>query len=1308
MDDSHESNRPRPLKRVRSFNNQKPETIKFYTPLTLIVGYNGSGKTTIIESLKFATTGVLPPNSKGGAFIHDPKMCGEREVYAQVKLRFKGTNGATMVATRNLQLTSKSKGAASQKTLEGNILIENKGERITVSTKVAELDRMLPNYFGVSKAILESVIFCHQDESLWPMSEPASLKKKFDEIFEAQKYTKAIDNIKSLRKKHGDVLRDSVKDEAVCKANKVQADRLERKMTELQTEIEALRTELLDLDGRATEADAKHREYRKKYMGFESVIKDLDRSRREQVRLQNELDELSQDLKRRDESDDWLQNEINQYDERMAQHSEQRKKQSEVYNGLLTKLETARTNKESKQLEAGKYANQKSLHEQEIEERKIMIKDIARTHNIHGFEGDLDEARSEEFMARVSKLCKDQTASVERARLQTEEELQTIREAVSRLVERRSAINEGRQSAKQQLSHNDSSIGEWQSSIDSISVDEGRKALLESNIQDIKGRLEKARGSWDGGSFDSKLQQTNTQLASVEEEKEQLSRELARGTEKAEERARLDILNQEIDDNQKSLDTMCRVHGSRISTVIGADWIPPSLASKYQKVIEEKSEAVAKAKSQQHGVAQKLDQVQYRLSSAQNDLKKGEQEKDKCASKIRENFDDETEPRDYPKALETAQENRDTVKSDLDNIAYEKDYFRSCLKALNKRHYCRTCDRPFDKAEEERKFESKIYKVLAREEEEYRTIFQRYDKEFNQAREAGSSHATWLRLTDTDIPQTRENIKELEKERGDLLAEIEQHDCAVDDLGASLKDAQGLSKTVNGISKYVEDITRLRSQREEVAAKQDDTGTSRTAKELQGEIETRTDKARALNNQIANIRAQKDAAQSNISALERDLSQANVKLISADSDLERKARIETQIEQTRARNREHRDTIRKFDEQVKEIAPQIAEEEAKMDDIKERGLKKWREMQQHASRLSDSVHQLRRSTQKIEDYVSGGGPNLLAKCQRDIEATQREISGIEDEQKQISKEINTLGTELSNQATTKRTIVDNIKYRKRQRELEEVNSEVARLSDQNAEADLARYEKQADYWGRQYQLHKSAKTRQLGVMTEKDRSCQEKIQEWETEYQDAGRRYREAHIKVETTKAAVEDMLRYMNALDKAIMKYHSLKMEEINRIIEELWRATYQGTDVDKILIRSENEDEKKGNRSYNYRVCMVKQDAELDMRGRCSAGQKVLASIIIRLALAECFGVNCGLITLDEPTTNLDRDNIRSLAESLHDIIRARQQQANFQLVVITHDEEFLRFMKCADFCDHYFRISRDERQKSRIERQSIAEVL
>ncbi len=118
-----------------------------------------------------------------------------------------------MVVTRSLQLTVQNTGAPKQKTLEGNLFMQSpNGERTTVSKRVIELDKLMPHYFGVSKAILEFVIFCHQDESLWPLSEPAALKKKFDEIFEAQN--------------QGLSLQDSIKDEATCKENKGKADRV--------------------------------------------------------------------------------------------------------------------------------------------------------------------------------------------------------------------------------------------------------------------------------------------------------------------------------------------------------------------------------------------------------------------------------------------------------------------------------------------------------------------------------------------------------------------------------------------------------------------------------------------------------------------------------------------------------------------------------------------------------------------------------------------------------------------------------------------------------------------------------------------------------------------------------------------------------------------------------------------------------------------------------------------------------------------------------------------------------------------------
>ena len=144
---------------------------------------------------------------------------------AQVKMSFKSTSQVRMVVTRSLQLTVK-KTVRQQKTLEGQLLMVKDGERTAMSSRVAELDLLMPQNLGVSKAILDSVIFCHQDESLWPLSEPASLKKKFDEIFEALKYTKAIDNIKQLRKKQGEKLQTLKVAEGAAKENKIKGDKV--------------------------------------------------------------------------------------------------------------------------------------------------------------------------------------------------------------------------------------------------------------------------------------------------------------------------------------------------------------------------------------------------------------------------------------------------------------------------------------------------------------------------------------------------------------------------------------------------------------------------------------------------------------------------------------------------------------------------------------------------------------------------------------------------------------------------------------------------------------------------------------------------------------------------------------------------------------------------------------------------------------------------------------------------------------------------------------------------------------------------
>lgn len=144
------------------------------------------------------------------------QVAGEREVKAQIKLRFRNVNGKPIVCTRSLQLTQQANDKKVCKTLESALQTYNAAgevrtarvlhlstftascgaphsqvaaftslQKVSQSFRCADLDREIPELVGVSRPILENVIFCHQEESNWPLSETSVLKKKFDEIFAA-------------------------------------------------------------------------------------------------------------------------------------------------------------------------------------------------------------------------------------------------------------------------------------------------------------------------------------------------------------------------------------------------------------------------------------------------------------------------------------------------------------------------------------------------------------------------------------------------------------------------------------------------------------------------------------------------------------------------------------------------------------------------------------------------------------------------------------------------------------------------------------------------------------------------------------------------------------------------------------------------------------------------------------------------------------------------------------------------------------------------------------------------------------------
>jgi DNA repair protein RAD50 len=1294
---------------IRSFGPEKGETIVFTAPLTLIVGWNGSGKTTIIESLRYATTGDLPPNSKtGGAFIHDPKLRDEKELLAQVKLSFRSTSGVRMVATRNLQVTVKKTGR-SQKTLEGTLLMNKDGEKTSISTRVAELDQLIPQYLGVPKAILDNVIFCHQEDSLWPLSDATTLKKKFDEIFEALKYTKAIDNIKMIRKNRNIELGQLKIIETNARTDKDRAVKSENRQAEIYDEIEEIRKTYDVVNVECEQAKKNAREAYDNAARFEQIVGQLDAQRHKLTANKESVATLEDNLTHMAESDSELESMLEQYEDRVATYATQNDEHKHEYNDFKGALEETRESLGIKQSEIGKYEAQKEQFDRQVQQRETLIKEGAKRHGIRGYDYDVTDKQVISFLQILDKMSRDQHKAHDRAREESQRELRTAQDTLNQLNTRKSGVTQSKESARTQITTNDKRMSDLQTTMNHIIADEGNEAILQDKKRDTEETLKTATSAASSERYDERIQEASSNVRNLEDKKERLTNELGEATKQAKESASIDYARNELQTTQHSLSTMKKVHNKRISQLVESDWDPATLEAAFQQALSEKAGKVKEASSRRDISQSKLDKIIFQMSTLESQLKKTRSELAQYEQTVKEAVQKD-DISDFEETLQQLEDDYEGVSSDNAKFSAQVEYMQSCVKIAQRDNVCRLCSRELHDDRSQgfttAGFLAKLEDIIAKAKKNMGVDNpEELLVELEVARNAKPSYELASRLRNTEIPALQTDLSKLTSERESVNQQLEDQDGVVHDLEAARQEVESMSKEVQSIIGYFNKVRDLEAQIKELAQKQKAAGLSRGIDAVQSDLKQMTEESRNARIALDQLIASRDKSRNFTTSLELSVRDINAELSSAQSKLKEKRELSTRIEDFKSENTKQRESIRGFDRDIEALGPEIEQAQYNYDDINRRGNERVQRALDEASKLADSLRQLNLANQEITAYIKRDGPGQLARAHGEIESLQGDLSRIETEMTTVMRKIKKIEDTMRDTEMTKRSISDNLRYRRAKNNLSSIQAEIEALEAHGAERDKKHYEQEATHWDQEYHALNMQKTSFERDMKNKDDNLTEMMNEYKEIYQDAAEQYREAHIKVETTKAAIDDLGRYAGALDKAIMKYHTLKMEEINRIIAELWRNAYQGTDVDTIRIASDSDG--KGNRTYNYRVVMSKQDTEMDMRGRCSAGQKVLACLVIRLALAECFGTNCGLIALDEPTTNLDQQNIKGLAESLSEIIKIRRKQANFQLLVITHDEAFLREMNCADYTDVYWRVGRDAKQESFIERQNIGEV-
>ncbi|KAI0198259.1 AAA domain-containing protein [Astrocystis sublimbata] len=1297
---------------VRSFSPLDAQTLSFSTPLTLIVGQNGSGKTTIIECLKYATTGELPPNSKGGAFIHDPKLISEPTVLAHVKLRYYTPPHSTYIASRRLQLTVK-KTTRSQKTLDGTLQSTNDGESMSVSSKEANLNKLVSDTLGVSPAVLDSVIFCHQEESLWPISEPAALKKRFDEIFEALKYTKAIENLKMLRKKQGETLAKLKAREPGEKRDKDLAEKKQARMVQLLDEIADSRAQLEKMEAEINSLAERSRERREQANSYLLIVNDL-KTKTDELRIRKET--LDDSKNRMDEelteSDDWLRDTLTQYEARVARYAQDLDEVKLQYQQHKDGLDASRKQLSEKLAEQGRHQSDKANYERHLESRVQLVQQAARVHSIRGYEGALDDRKVHTFYERIQRLLADKRQELEH--LQTEYATKVDEQAstISDLDGHKSRYIQNRVYARQRITTCERSIVTLQRDLNAVEVDEGAKAILDAESKDLDQRSQQASQDLQKADFDGKLEQEETQLQQLETESSRLSRELVESTRLSDGRAELRIHKEKLSVKNRALTTLKGTWDQRLSALVGENWDPSTLDHEFRKRMEVKTRALEQASRERDDVLQQHKTAQANMASVKQTAEKREREIKKCKTAVVDALksigsDTELGIDALPGEIEEVEESIQTVKSDLALCGELAKYYAGCQKKANEQNKCDLCDRSFANAAEKSRLMAKLRRVLENTaKEEYARELAEHEQTLSQLRAVHPQRETYMRLV-AEKKEAEKEQQDVQNEAASTLRRLEEMDDAVRMKQEEKQEFESMDKTVRDITQTYKDIVDAEAQVDRIETQQNSSGTVRSTEEITELQDQCAEQLKAAKNKISKLAGDRQHMRDTINSLELKRSELRNRLSHAVRQLEKKKDYQDQIQNLKDDIVKQKEAVQEADQDLETVEPEIAKARAIKDDIQRRGREKEKKAAGERDRLDSSVKELKMIDTNIQNYINNGGPSNLKNNEQAIDALEKSIRRSDDDMNALVTRSNKMKEEMASSDGRKKNITENLTYRKAARDVNTLKQAVVELEDRRAHEDYERLEGEANSLESKRHVKSANRGTIIGTMNSKDDELKALLDEWESTYKAAADRYRETHIRVETTKAAIEDLGRYGTALNNAIMQYHAMKMEEVNRIAGELWRDTYQGTDIDTILIKSDSE-ATGGRSSYNYRVCMVKQDTEMDMRGRCSAGQKVLASIIIRLALAESFGVGCGLIALDEPTTNLDRENIKSLAMSLHRIIEARRAQSNFQLIVITHDEDFLRHMRCSDFCDDFWRVSRDEKQNSRIDRESISTIV
>ncbi|XP_017790933.1 PREDICTED: DNA repair protein RAD50 [Habropoda laboriosa] len=1272
------------IRGIRNFGDDNDEAlIRFSRPLTLILGPNGTGKTTIIEALKFATCGEFPPGSdRGKFFIHDPTLSKTSSVRGVVRAEIIDATGNLYTICRVIEST-KTNVSMKFKTLDSALSRVNKDtkEVVSITNRCANVDTELTLALGVSKPILDYVIFCHQEDLSWPFQDGKKLKEKFDEIFDSAKFNKALESIMKYSKELQQRVNILKEQKQNCQLIVTEVEDKETKLDDHKKRLENSKAKIQKLDKELEPVNLKIKELEKLDTDYKDLICEEKKKKAEYDMSNQQLNRLKEDMPYvfKGTTEELLR-QIESYNEGLIGKCSDIEECEERLKAIGGEESTISNILANERVTNGSLRQQIKDQQKKVAFRNKILNETLSAWNLDTADSNISEIEVIALSKRLEEKMRELEHKVEENRIKREQEEKELQKTVDTSRSEYSKVESEKNLKENEITEAREEINKIKLEIMQLGTTTNKLHSIESKIEEVKITIQQLNETMDADAVKKEIID-NIKLRNEME-------------------MNLNIVDEEIASllKQNSLQSELELNKS---TLLSKEEEIQKLKSKYEEAImnlldiKELSQTKLKSNldviqeelvNEIESINRKIQIEEHQLTTLETTISHNERELQKKRKEIdldKEKISSICDYKNFDEALLLQSKMVKDLQDKRGMYAHKGAAYKEYMKELKETNpCCPLCHRSFD----ERETVVKLLKEMENEMKNHPNCLKECEKELKIQREKYDKMLQLkpivekiMHFEQIELEKLKNHLQKSEnrlRKSRSIEMELKQKKLDPENKLTMCKDIIGV---IILWDRYIDEIIELKQIVDNFQTRMIAAGI-KTGRSL-GEAQTQRDN---LKMSLKNIRDDLEKLQSRLNTHNEKIHNARQE---QNALHEEQLKIRTGMQKLKElKDRQEAlyskeislgklvNTLRqKVTAAESELNSKIDKLERKKKDNREKLEMDIKLLAEGTRRLSE----LQKVQDEVDAFVYSKIPEFLECSEMKIKNYEKSLNELLHQKNDIETTINKLKEEISRQEVRKRELSDNLTLRKVQETTNSLQQQCLNLKERLNVINYSQVIQERQNLLNQEQTLLRQKNIVKGNQEELEKAVQQYTHELKREqYRQARKSYKNKCIELTVVEEAILNLKAYSRVLDTAMIEYHEERMATVNRIMKQMWRLVYTGTDTSSIEIRTDaTQGIGSARRTYNYKLVQTKHGHEMDMKGRCSAGQKVLASIIIRLALAETFCKDCGILALDEPTTNLDQENADSLANALAKVVKLRSQhQKNFQLIVISHDEKFV----------------------------------